>query len=287
MLNIVSTPIGNLYDISFRAVRALESAQIVLCEDTRVAKKLYSLLKQKNLLNSDVNSKSFIPFHSHNQAQFLDSLTQDFFDKEVVFISDAGMPCISDPGALLVNFALNHNIPFDTLPGACAANVAYCNSGSLSTGFFFAGFLPHKKTQRIEKILNLTNSSYTQSHAIICYESSHRILECLSDFADILPDVNLSVQKELTKLHQKLYRGCAEAILNELKNANINGEWVIIWESKSNNKKLLDSSEIINMDLPPKIKAKILSKMLKIESEKCYQALISNQIWQLISQLKG
>lgn len=280
MLTLVPTPIGNVEDITLRALRVLKEAQIILCEDTRVSKKLFSILISRGLLECNVEQKTFLSFHSHNQDSFLESLESDFFTHDIAYLSDAGMPCISDPGAKLVDFAIKNHITFDVLPGACALNVAFSGSGIESTPFFFAGFLPHKTQERKTKILQLVNLPLYSPYSVICYESPHRILETISDIASLLPCLRLVVSKELTKLHQKRYFGTAEEMYLLLKGTNLSGEWVVILECNNTESvpemPSLNEQEVLMLDIPPKIKAKILSKMTHKSVKECYEALINS-----------
>lgn len=279
------TPIGNLEDITLRALEAFKQADIILCEDTRVTKKLLELLVSRSLLqipagmdcSSFIESKQFKSFHSHNQNEFIDSLQKEMFKSCVLYVSDAGTPCISDPGAKLVSYAIAHNIDFDVLPGACALNVAFCGSGIESTPFVFAGFLPHKKTQRHSKLIQLSHLDMGDSYSVICYESTHRILETLHDIALLLPHIRIVVQKELTKLHQQRYYGTAQEVIAMLKDVAIRGEWVIIFDFNSTQmeqKKVLSYDDALMLDIPPKIKAKILSKISGQSIKQCYENIL-------------
>ncbi|AAP78342.1 16S rRNA (cytidine(1402)-2'-O)-methyltransferase [uncultured Helicobacter sp.] len=285
MLILVSTPIGNLEDITLRALEAFKQADIILCEDTRVAKKLLELLISRSLLQiptdmdcqSFIESKQFKSFHSHNQEEFIDSLHKEMFASCVLYLSDAGTPCISDPGAKLISYAITHDIDFDVLPGACALNVAFCGSGIESTPFVFAGFLPHKKTHRHSKLIQLSHLDMGDSYSVICYESPHRILETLHDIALLLPHIRIIVQKELTKLHQQRYYGSAQEVIAILKDVTIRGEWVIIFDFSSSHikqEKTLSYEDIFILDIPPKIKAKILSKISGHSIKQCYEEIL-------------
>ena len=127
MLSLVPTPIGNISDISLRSLDVLSTADIILCEDTRVTKKLIHLLKERH--NLTTTEPQFLSLHSHNEAEFIAKLTPDFFNANVVYVSDAGMPGISDPGQMLVRYCLNQGIAYDILPGANAALTAFVASG--------------------------------------------------------------------------------------------------------------------------------------------------------------
>ncbi|RDU59944.1 16S rRNA (cytidine(1402)-2'-O)-methyltransferase [Helicobacter marmotae] len=283
MLILVPTPIGNLWDITLRALESFQNAEIVLCEDTRVTKKLFSLLIERGILNTQgvegrdfIESKQFQSFHSHNQESFIESISKDMFDKNVVYVSDAGMPCISDPGSKLISYAIRHDIAFDVLPGACALNVAFASSGIESTPFIFAGFLPHKQQERRTKLILLSQLDIGGDYSVICYESPHRILDTLKDIASLLPSVFISAHKELTKLHQKRYEGRAEDIIARLEGHNLKGEWVIVLKIAESikQKQALSYEEVLMLDIPPKIKAKILSKISTKTIKQCYEELL-------------
>ncbi len=279
------TPIGNLEDITFRALEWLKRAHIILCEDSRVSKRLLHLLIERQLLTlpagvdsqSFIESKQFIPFHSHNQNDIIANLQPSMFEKHILYLSDAGTPCISDPGAKLISYAIAHQLPFDVLPGACALNVAFCGSGVESTPFVFAGFLPHKKLERHSKLMQLTHLRMGEAYSVICYESPHRILDTLADIALLLPSIHLSVQKELTKLHQQRYYGSASEISQALQDSTIKGEWVLVLEVRepyiTKEQRTLDYEEVLMLDIPPKIKAKILSKMSDRSVKECYEEI--------------
>ncbi|MCH5313514.1 MAG: 16S rRNA (cytidine(1402)-2'-O)-methyltransferase [Helicobacter sp.] len=291
MLTLVPTPIGNLEDITLRALSALKQSEIILCEDTRIAKKLLELLITRHLLilsaNEDsqsfIDKKQFIPFHSHNQDEFIASVSEDFFNANVLYLSDAGMPCISDPGARLVSYAIKNHILFDILPGACALNVAFCGSGIESTPFVFVGFLPHKKLERQNKITQLAKLHIGGAYSVICYESPHRILDTLADIDALLPSISLSVQKELTKLHQQRFYGKANEIRQEIESESsaIRGEWVIVFDFTNDigaeEKKFLRYDEVLLLDIPPKTKAKILSKLSAKSPKQCYEELLQHK----------
>ncbi|WP_236096683.1 16S rRNA (cytidine(1402)-2'-O)-methyltransferase [Helicobacter japonicus] len=283
------TPIGNLEDITIRALGALKQANIILCEDTRVAKKLLELLVSRSLLalpadmDSQVfiESKQFLSFHSHNQDDFIASLDKKIFNSCVLYLSDAGTPCISDPGAKLISYAIMNNIDFDILPGACALNVAFCGSGIESTPFVFLGFLPHKKLERQNKIAQIAKLRMEGAYSVICYESPHRILDTLEDIDSILPSTYLSVQKELTKLHQQRFYGKAREIKEKIKTCSIRGEWVIVFDFTDSicevEEKALHYEDVYMLDIPPKIKAKILSKMSSRSTKQCYEELLDKE----------
>ena len=143
MLAFVPTPIGNLGDISFRTIEVLKDGELILCEDTRVTKKLISLISDR--LEITFPQFEYISLHSHNEKDFLTKDNQVLLETQnCIYMSDAGMPCVSDPGNLLVDFCLENNIEYDVLPGANAILAAYASSGFINTTFTFFGFLPHR-----------------------------------------------------------------------------------------------------------------------------------------------
>ncbi|SFV49916.1 rRNA small subunit methyltransferase I [hydrothermal vent metagenome] len=270
MLQLVPTPIGNIADITLRAMSVLGEADVLLCEDTRVTKQLLHILKERYNLQTKPN-QSFIALHSHNEEEFLKELTPDFFDQNVVYVSDAGMPCISDPGMKLVAYAQSHDIEYDVLPGANAALTAFAASGFDQTQFCFFGFLPHKGKERLEALQKALGSGYIT----ILYESPHRLKKLLQEIAEKEPMRELFVVKELTKRYQHYYRGDAKEILNQI-GSNIKGEWVVLLQKSKKQKDAITISqeEIIQLDLPKKQKAKLLAKITGKSVKECYSSLI-------------
>ncbi|MGX2970810.1 16S rRNA (cytidine(1402)-2'-O)-methyltransferase [Helicobacter sp. T3_23-1059] len=308
MLRFIPTPLGNLKDITLRSLEHLATAQVILCEDTRVAKSLLKNLFERferdsrllceifcgTLDSSDSpptlnpNSKRFISLHSHNQKDFISTLTPDFFAKEVAYISDAGMPSICDPGALLIQYMQEHNLCYDVLVGGCALSVAFCFSGFAFQGFVFGGFLPHKPKERAHKLQECANATMP----IIWYESPHRILDTLNDIARILPATRVFAIKEISKIYQRHFLGSADEILSMLsKNTTkqkstknyddkiLQGEWVVILEPSQNPSEYLKLSQndIIALEIPPKIKAKMLSSLTGKDTKEIYSNLIKKQ----------
>ncbi len=271
MLYFVSTPIGNLQDVTLRALETLDGAEIVICEDTRVSKKLYTLLKTKNLLQNI--PETFLPFHSHNEDAFIQNIDKAMFEKNVVFMSDAGMPCISDPGAKLVAFCQKEGIRYDIIPGASALDSAYAMSGFLDTRFCFYGFLPHKAKSRIEELLQILQSG----GCTVLYESPHRIQNLAQELNDIAPNCELFAIKEITKAYQSFFKGNAEAFFAWLKQKNTNGEWVVIVKGRADKEATITLDMLKNMDLPPKIFAKIVAKVTGKKPKECYETLLNEK----------
>ena len=270
MLTFVPTPIGNLGDLSLRSIDILKEAELILCEDTRVTKKLLHLISTKLNIQFD-NNKEFKSVHSHNEEQFLTNENKQLLkEKNVAYVSDAGMPCISDPGAKLVNFCIENNIEYDVLPGANAVLTAFAMSGFEEKEFTFFGFLPHKGKDRVNQLQNICESNFIN----ILYESPHRLLKLLEEIEKIDETRELFVVKELTKIYQQSFKGTAKDINSQLKNTEIKGEWVVIIE-KSNlgNGEAISVKDIQDLDLPPKQKAKLLSKLTGKSVKEIYNTL--------------
>ena len=219
-LFIVPTPIGNLGDITFRAIETLKSVDLILAEDTRTSLKL---LKHYNIENS-VES-----YHMHNEHKklisIIDKLNSGF---EIALISDAGTPGISDPGFLLIRECIKNNIEIECLPGATALIPALVNSGLPSERFLFEGFLPVKKgrTKRLKEIAE-------EKRTVIFYESPHRILKTLNDFSTYYnEESSVSISRELTKIHEETFRGKIKDAIEHFEKKKPKGEFVIVLSPK-------------------------------------------------------
>ena len=270
MLVFVPTPIGNLGDISFRTIEILKDGELILCEDTRVTKKLLQLISSK--LEVTFPNFRFISLHSHNEKEFLTEQNKDLLkNTKCIYMSDAGMPCVSDPGSLLVDFCLKNNIDYDVLPGANAILTAYASSGFINTTFTFFGFLPHKGTARKD----LLDKVMTNDTLSILYESPHRLLKLIQEIDSIDSNREIFLTKELTKKYQTRYKGQANDILKELLTTTIKGEWVVIIQNKeSKNRGIITYDDIIDLKLPPKQKAKLISKLTGQNIKDIYNNLI-------------
>lgn len=270
MLSLVPTPIGNIGDISLRAIEALSEADTLLCEDTRVTKKLIHILKERYNTSFKEN-QNFIPLHSHNEKEFLEQLEPSFFEKNVVYASDAGMPGISDPGQALVKYAQENDVKYDILPGANAVLTAFVASGFVETKMLFWGFLPHKGKNRTASLLGALNSGFTT----IVYESPHRLDKFLNELCVEEPKRKIFLAKELTKKYQKYVFGTAEECLSKL-DCNIRGEWVVVIEAgEAHNASAISQKDILELDLPKKTQAKLISKITGENTKACYQRLLS------------
>ncbi len=205
-LYLVGTPIGNLEDITFRAIRTLKEVQLIACEDTRQTQKLL------NHYGIETHTTSY---HEHNEltrsAELVMQLEQG---KNIALVSDAGMPAISDPGFRLVTLAIRHHIPVVPIPGPSAFLSALVASGLPTDAFRYLGFLPSKEGQRAKVLEQVRNSTRT----IIFYEAPHRLVASVEEIVQILgPERPVVVAREVTKLHEEFIRGTAAEVLAQLK----------------------------------------------------------------------
>ena len=216
-LYLVPTPIGNLGDMTYRAVEVLKEVSLILAEDTRTSGFL--------LKHYGISTQSH-SFHAHNEHKKTDEVINKLKSgSSIAQISDAGTPGISDPGFLLVRAALENDIPVESLPGATAFVPALVNSGFPCDRFVFEGFLPHKKGRqtRIQALLEEKKTS-------IFYESPHRLIKTLEQFKEILGDRNISVSRELTKRFEETVTGSLDETLEYFKSKSIKGEFVLVLE---------------------------------------------------------
>ncbi len=268
MLYFIPTPLGNIEDISKRSLKILEIADIAFCEDTRVTKKLLGIIRER--FNTKINIKKFISLHSHNEKKVLQNFDKDIFLENVVYMSDAGMPCISDPGVFLVQFAQEHDINYEVLPGANAAVTSYASSGFEEKEFLFFGFLPHKGGERKLALNEVLNSSYNT----ILYEAPHRIKKLIDEIALTEPSRKLFVQKEISKIHQKWYKDNSKELSRLFNEENLKGEWVVIVKGKKKSNSVILEEDILNADISSKQKAKLLSKITNKTVKEWYNKLI-------------
>ncbi len=221
MLYLVATPIGNLSDITFRAVETLSMCDYILCEDTR-----YSL----RLLQHYKIHKPCRSFHKFNEIQKENSLIDDLKSgKSIALISDAGTPGISDPGEHLVKRCIEENIPVTTIPGPCAAIAALSCSGFTTQKFQFYGFLPRTDKALKNTLLELLDYNGTS----ICYESPKRLSHTLHAIESLAPTRQLAIARELTKIHEEIIRGTATSLLQRYE-SGVKGEIVLLIEPNPN-----------------------------------------------------
>ena len=215
-LYIIPTPIGNLEDISLRAIRLLKEVDLALCEDTRVTGKL--------LKHYDIKVK-MLSFHLHNEHRTLSSIMSRLEEgQQLALLSDAGMPGISDPGFLLVRECARQGIAIESLPGPTAFVPALVASGIPCDRFCFEGFLPVKKGRQTR-----LTALASETRTMVFYESPHRLLKTLREFSEVFGNHRAAcVSREISKIHETHHRGSLEELLNEFSDRTIKGEITII-----------------------------------------------------------
>ena len=230
-LYIVATPIGNLEDITLRAIKALEKVDIIAAEDTR------HTLKLLNHLNI---TKPMISYHRHNEEIKTDELINRLLEgKNIALVSDAGTPVISDPGEEIVKKCLENNVKVVPIPGACAAITALIASGIDAKEFTFLGFLPLNKKNRKEKLEKIKIGENT----IILYEAPHKLIQTLEEISKITEKRKIVLAKELTKIHEEYITGTAEELKSEIQQPK--GEYVIVIEKNEKTAKQ-EQKELLN-----------------------------------------
>ncbi len=256
MVYFIPTPIGNLEDISQRSLNLLCEIDTLFCEDTRITKKLINLLNQKYNLNIEISK--YISLHSHNEKSVLNSIDLTLFDRDVAYLSDAGMPCISDPGSYFIKFCQKNCIDYEVLSGANAALLAFASSGFESSKFLFYGFLPHKGRDRQSALNEIANSKYP----IIIYESPHRIEKLIDELEKLIPQREVFFIKEATKKYEKKFKCLASEIRSQIEGLSLKGEWSVVVEGSLDcSGEEISKDDIISLEIAPKQKAKLLSKL--------------------------
>ena len=217
-LFLVATPIGNLEDITLRALRVLKEVDLIACEDTRQTLKLLS--------HYSIHTRT-VSYHEHNEMTKAAELVVDLEGgAKIALVTDAGMPGISDPGFRLIALAIRHHVPVVPIPGASAFLAALVASGLPTDSFRFSGFLPAKSGQRRKLLESVKDSPRTQ----VFYEAPHRLLETLADVSEVLGEARqVVVAREVTKLHEEFLRGRAGEILKQLKSrGDVKGEITLL-----------------------------------------------------------
>ncbi len=225
-LFIVPTPIGNLEDMTFRAIKVLKEADLILAEDTRTSAKL--------MKHFEINTP-MMSHHMHNEHQTVEMVVQKIKSGQTVaLVSDAGTPAISDPGFLLTRACVENQIEVECLPGATAFVPALVNSGLPNDKFVFEGFLPDKKGRQTRYLILAE-----ETRTMILYVSPHKLVKTLQEFKEYFGvDRQISVSRELSKLHEETVRGTVEEVLNHFEAKAPKGEIVVIVAGKTKEKKL-------------------------------------------------
>ncbi len=234
-LYLIATPIGNLGDITYRAVEILKTVDLIAAEDTRHSLKLLNYL--------DI-SKPMISYHRHNEDTKTKELIKILKEgKNIGLITDAGTPGISDPGEEIVKEAIKENIEIVPIPGACALINALIASGLNTKEFAFYGFLPLDKKLRNDKLEDIK----IQNKTIIFYEAPHRLEKTLKEMLGIFGDIEIVIAKEITKIHEKFIRERISKILENL--GDVKGEHIILFEMHSKTEKEKETERLNNMTL--------------------------------------
>jgi 16S rRNA (cytidine1402-2'-O)-methyltransferase len=216
MIYIVATPIGNLSDITLRAINTLKECDYILCEDTRLSR---TLLSHHNI------DKPLVSYHKFSETSQQEKILADLREgKKIGLISDAGTPGISDPGEQLVAACRDHGIPVTPIPGPCAAITALCASGLPTDKFQFIGFLSKKRSEIHETLIDALQYKGTT----IFYESPHRLLDTLKMIQEISPNCTVAIARELTKLFEEHIKGTPEKLIRHWDNKAVKGEIVMM-----------------------------------------------------------
>ena len=236
-LYLVATPIGNLEDITLRAINVLKYVDLIAAEDTRHTLKL---------LNFYEISKPLISYHRHNEEIKSDVLMNKLLEGEnIAIVTDAGTPGISDPGEEIVQEAIKNNIEIIPIPGACALINALIASGLNTQEFAFYGFLPLNKKNR----KNIIERIKKEDKTVILYEAPHKLIKTMGTILENIGDINCVIAKEITKIHEEFYRNSVSKIINELnKKETIKGEYIILLDM-NNNKNKVNDVEIFNKSI--------------------------------------
>lgn len=232
VLYIVATPIGNLEDISLRALRVLKHVKLIAAEDTRTTRHLLDKYNIKTRLTS---------YYEHNKRKKLPILMRALQEYDIAIVSEAGMPGISDTGYELITEAIKNNVQVVVIPGASAVITALISSGLPAEQFVYLGFLPRLRKARKQFLGTLLNEQRT----IVVFEAPHRLLKSLDDIKTVLGDRNMAVCRELTKKHEEIYRGNVSQCIDYFQKPR--GEFTIVIEGAGPITKYIDDSIIASM----------------------------------------
>jgi 16S rRNA (cytidine1402-2'-O)-methyltransferase len=271
-LYLVATPIGNLQDISFRAVETLKAVDLIACEDTRHTQKLLNHFSIKNRL---------VSYHEHNETQRAAELAEMLkAGKSIAVVSDAGTPAICDPSFRIVEKAGEIGAPIVPIPGAVAFVNALIVSGLPTDSVFFGGFLPSRRSERLRRLEEVREIPAT----LVFYETPHRLEKSLADALEIFGDRRAALARELTKLHEETIRGRISEIFEKISGNPLKGELVLVVDRKSNETKRLDVNkagtlkfrltELESEGLERKAALKKLAKEFGLSRSEVYRRLL-------------
>ena len=233
-LYIVGTPIGNLEDISLRALRILGEVDLIAAEDTRRTRKL--------LTHYEINTP-LTSYHEHNKLAKLDELLSTLQQKDVALVSEAGMPGLSDPGYELIEAAIARGIPVSPVPGPSALITALVVSGLPTVGFLYLGFLPRRQKQRRQLLASVAGEKRT----LVAFEAPHRLHASLADLKDMLGDRRIAIARELTKLHEEVWRGSVSQALAHFEENPPRGEFTLVIEGAKEERVTWNEERVVEM----------------------------------------
>ncbi len=268
---IVATPIGNLGDISARAKEILQAAEIVACEDTRVTKKLFTLLGLST-------RKEFIRLEDHNEAAQTENLVDMAQEGKIIAqVSDAGSPLISDPGYKLIRRCREEGVPVFAVPGACALICALQLSGLPTNSFMFAGFIPNKEKARVDLFNKLKDIDTT----LVFYETANRIVKTLTAAADVFGDREIAVAREITKVYEECRNGTAAELIKYFNANEPKGEMVLMVSPPTSLKPSVDLEQVLREEM----RNSSLKTAVKEVAEK--YGFNKNEVYNLALRLKN
>lgn len=230
-LYVVATPVGNLHDITLRAVETLEKATFIVCEDTRRSTILLNFI-ERDLHRPFISTKRphLLRYHEEQEWKLIPHILQILQNGEnVALVSDAGTPTISDPGFKLVRECIQQGIRVESIPGASAVLTALVSSGLPTDKFLFLGFLPHKEGNRKKLLENVLKSLEYTKATVILYEAPHRLKQTLEELQTLFGDIPLVVSRELTKIHEETIRGNISEVHEHFNKKQPKGEFVILF----------------------------------------------------------
>lgn len=263
----VPTPIGNMKDITLRALEVLKKSDIIYCEDTR---------NSSNLLKFHNIDTKLISYHKFNESERVAEIINNIKNGKIVsIISDAGMPIINDPGFVILQEVIKEGIAYEILSGACALVNGICGSGFDTTNFVYLGFVPKTNSEREKFFLNFKKMNVTG----ICYETPHRLLKTLEFLYKLFGNINVCVCRELTKLFEEYKRGSLEEVISYYKEKGVKGEIVLVIEKISEDEKEIDfEKEILNLKeegYSNKDIVKMLKNNFNISKNEAYELVLN------------
>lgn len=279
-LYLVATPIGNLEDITLRALRVLREADRIACEDTRQTRKL---LDRYGIATPVVSS------HEHNEAERSQELLEQLREgARIAVVSDAGTPGISDPGMILARAAIDAGVAVQAIPGPSAVLAALVGSGLDTERFFFAGFLPARKGERRTALEELA-ASLKGPTTVVLYEAPHRILETLDDVSTVWgPECRIAVARELTKMHEEYLRGTVRAVREQMQaRETVRGEMVLMVEGRTAAGPAQRSSQSVSERLAELEKSEGLTEKDALKRLARERGVAKSELWRELQREKA